>query len=39
MNKASDFSKSLQRGPVICSIPYEPGGTEQDAFLLNQLNV
>jgi len=32
MNKASDFSKPLQRGPVICPIPYDPGGTELDAF-------
>jgi len=39
MNKASDFSKPLQRGPLICSIPYDPGGTELDAFLINQLNV
>ena len=39
MNKASDFSKPLQRGPLICSILCDPGGTQQDAFLLNQLNV
>lgn len=39
MNKASDFSKLLQRGPVMCSIPFDPGGTEQDVFLLNQLNI
>lgn len=34
-----DFSKPLQRGPVSCPIPYDPGGTELDAFLINQLNV
>jgi hypothetical protein len=39
MNIASYFSKPLRRGPVICSIQCDPGGTEQDAFLLNQLNV
>jgi len=39
MNKASVFSESLQRSPVICSVPYDPGGTERDAFLLVQLNV
>ena len=37
INHASEFSTPLHRGHVICSIPYNPAGTEQDAFLRTYL--